>query len=87
MHVDFAILLFLLQIVFTALDNLDPVHAERKSITLDFGKDFNITYEDHQPIYLCVVKKIASKVVLRQGLKPKARHSESNDKQEKDLLR
>ena len=56
--------------------------TEGKSITLDYGKEFNLTYTDNTPIYLCVVKKQSSKVLLRKGFQKRHGHSESSNNNE-----
>ena len=44
------------------------VALETTRIDVDFGKEFNITYEDQSTISLCKVEKQSSHVLLRNGL-------------------
>ena len=50
--------------------------TEGKSITLDYGEKFNLTYTDNAPISVCVVKKQSNKVLLRKGFQTRHGHSE-----------
>ena len=59
--------------------------TEGKSITLDYGKEFNLTYTDSAPISLCVIKKQSNKVFLRKGFQRRHGHSDLSNNNENNL--
>ena len=65
-----------------------PIHLgdDGKSIVLNYGSQFNITYEDQSTISLCKVTKQSSEFFLRSGFDASLRHSKENNDHEKDLL-
>ena len=61
--------------------------TDGKSIVLDYGSSFNVTYEDNATISVCQVKKQTSKLLLRKGFDTSLRHSKQPNDDQKDLLR
>ena len=42
--------------------------TDAKSVVLNYGNEFNITYEDHSTISICKVERQSSEVLLRSSL-------------------
>ena len=42
--------------------------TDAKSVVLNYGNEFNITYEDHSTISICKIERQSSEVLLRSSL-------------------
>ena len=51
-------------------DDEIPINLAKdaKSVALNYGNEFNITYEDHSTISICKVERQSSEVLLRSSL-------------------
>ena len=56
-----------------------------KSITLDHGEKFNLTYTDNAPISLCKVEKQSNSVLLRKGFQKRHGLSKLSNENANDL--
>ena len=67
--------------------NQGPINlaTNGKSITLDYGEKFNLTYTDNAPISLCKVEKQSNSVLLRKGFQKRHGLSKISNDNANDL--